>query len=267
MSVFHDLALDSQETQQKVIKSRVTIFGLASSGASCALGLAAAGIGALDCVDEGPVSAADAYYSPVYDASAAGKLRAEAVERRIQASAPQTRYRAHTKQLASDDEVRGIVEGSDFVINCLDEGQIALAYRLNRVCLSSGIPFTSIQASGVEIVLGPTVYPYRTACFMCYKMRSVACSDNPEAEFAFQSFLDRRRRDDSARRANLTFGVNIAAQLGALEALKSIASLPAVTARGRLFVLNLAQMSMTTHLVLRKPWCPACFPDWDSSNQ
>src|SRR5258708_28530542 len=96
-------------------------------------------------------------------------------------------------------------------------------------------------------------------------MRCAACSHTGEGKSDFKSFPDGGRRDNSPRRANLTFGVNIAAQMAGLEALKAIASLPAVTARGRLYVLNLLDMSMTTHLVLRKPWCPACFPAWEES--
>ena len=265
MNVFHDLSPEPEELQERVLKSKVTIFGLGGVGASCALGLAVSGVGSVNCVDAGQVSAADAYFSPVFDPGTAGTYRTEAVRRRIEQLSPHTKYRAHSQQFASDDEVRDIVEGSDFVINCLDEGEIALAYKVNRVCLALGVRFTTAQASGVEVVLGPTVDPHRTACFLCYKMRSVACSDNPEAEFAFQSFLDRRRQDDSARRANLTFGVNIAAQMAGLEALKAVASLPASTARGRLYVLNLLDMTMQTHLVLRKPWCPACFSNWEES--
>jgi bacteriocin biosynthesis cyclodehydratase domain-containing protein len=132
------------------------------------------------------------------------------------------------------------------------------------VCLALGVGFSSAQAAGAEVVLGPTVDPGKTACFLCYKMRAVACSDNPEAEFAFQSFLDRRRQDDSGRRANLGFGVGLAAQLAGLEALKALTGMP-VSARGKLQVLNLLTLAMQTHLVLRKPWCPACFGDWEEA--
>jgi adenylyltransferase/sulfurtransferase len=164
-----------------------------------------------------------------------------------------------------DDDVRGVIEGSHFVVNCLDAGQSGLAYRVNRVSLALGIPFTSVEASGAEVILGPTVDPHRTACYLCYKMRSVACSENPESEFAFQSFLDRRRQDDSPRHANLSFGVNIAAQMAGMEVMKALTSLPSMTARGRIFVLNLLDLSIKSHLVLRKPWCPACFADWEDS--
>jgi bacteriocin biosynthesis cyclodehydratase domain-containing protein len=265
MNVFHDLSTEPEELQRRLLTSRATIFGAGGLGASCALALAAAGLGSVDCVDPGRVSAADTYFSTVFDSAAIGAPRTDALRRRIETANAHTRYRSHSEPLASDDDVRHVVEGSDFVINCLDDGEIALAYKVNRVCLSLGVGFTSAQASGVEVTLGPTVDPHKTACFLCYKMRSVACSDNPEAEFAFQSFLDRRRQDDSARGANLSFGVNIGAQLAAMEALKALTLLPSATARGRLYVLNLLTMAMQTHLVLRKPWCPACFGDWEES--
>jgi molybdopterin-synthase adenylyltransferase len=262
MNVFHDLSPEPEAVQRRLLESRVSVFGLGGIGGSCALALATAGIGGLDVADGGRVCRADTYYSPAFAPGAVGTSRVDEIGRRIEAVMPRMRYRPHTGTLKSDDDVLRIVEGSNFVVNCLDEGEIGLAYKLNRVCLSLGIPFTSVQASGVEVTLGPTVDPKKTACFLCYKMRSVACSDNPEAEFAFQSFLDRRQQDDSARRANLAFGVNVAAQLAGLEATKAVAGMPP-SARGRLHVLNLLTLSMETHMVLRKPWCPACFADWE----
>ena len=54
--------------------------------------------------------------------------------------------------------------------------------------------------------------------------------------------------------------VTTAANLLALEAVKQLTGvLPALT-RGRVVVINLLDMSSSTQLVLRKPWCPAC---WD----
>jgi adenylyltransferase/sulfurtransferase len=265
MNVFHDLVPDPEAIQKRLLESRVSIFGLGGPGASCALGLASAGVGTVDAIDRGLVSPADTYFSPVFERGATGSTRAETVGRRIEAATPHTRFRPFSDALTSDDQIRDIVAGSNFVINCLDDGEIGLAYKVNRACLSLGIQFTTVQAAGVEVILGPTVDPKKTACFLCYKMRSVACSDNPEAEFAFQSFLDRRHQDDSAKRANLSFGVNLAAQLAGLEALKAVTGMQ-VSARGRLQVLNLLTLTMQTHLVLRKPWCPACFADWEESS-
>jgi molybdopterin-synthase adenylyltransferase len=266
MNVFHELSTDPEQSLMRLMQAKVAIFGLHGLGASCALGLAGSGVGSLVCVDAGKVSATDAYFSPAYRATDGGLSRVDVVGQRIEAISKHTKYIPYVNELESDEDVRRIVEGCDFVRNCLDEGQISLAYKLNRVCLSLGVRFTTIQASGVEVTLGPTVEPKHTACFMCYKMRSVACADNPEAEFAFQGFLDRRRQDDSHRHANLSFGVNIAAQLAGVETLKVLTGLPGTSARGRIHVLNLLDMSMQTHLVLRKPWCPACLVSWEDKN-
>jgi molybdopterin-synthase adenylyltransferase len=266
MNVFQDLSPQPETVQQRLLDSRVTIFGLGGAGASCALALASLGVGAIDVVDSERVSETDAYLSPVFERSATGLSRSEVLGRRIDATMPRTRYQAYVDRPTSDDDVKRIVEGTSFVVNCLDAGEMGLAYKVNRACLALGVRFTTTEASGLEVTLGPTVEPGRTACFLCYKMRSVACSDNPEAEFAFQSFLDRRHRDDSGRRANLSFGVTTAAQLAGLEALKALTDMP-LSARGRIQVLNLLTLDMQSHLVLRKPWCPACFSDWEESAQ
>ena len=163
----------------------------------------------------------------------------------------------------SDDDAVAAVQDSHFVINCLDEGQVALMYRLNRACLRTTTPWTSVAASGLEVVVGPTVYPGDTACYMCYRMRMVTCEDNPEARYDFESFLDRRRSDDSSHRANLVAGPVAAAQIAAVEALKQIGGLAQPMTRGRVQVFDLRTLTSTLHTVLRKPWCPACFRDWD----
>jgi adenylyltransferase/sulfurtransferase len=85
----------------------------------------------------------------------------------------------------------------------------------------------------------------------------VACAGNPEDGFAFEQFLDRRKRDDSARRANTVFGAGLAAHALALDMVKTLAGLQAVTA-GRIVVFDLITSKTEHHVVLRKPACPAC---------
>jgi adenylyltransferase/sulfurtransferase len=89
-------------------------------------------------------------------------------------------------------------------------------------------------------------------------MRLVASSETPEDEFAFQRFLDQRKQDDSARRENLNFGIGLAANLVGLEALKALTGIQPLPTRGRVVILDLMDLKMEKHLVLRKPWCPAC---------
>jgi molybdopterin-synthase adenylyltransferase len=132
-------------------------------------------------------------------------------------------------------------------------------YRLNRACLKAGLRSTTGSTSAFEGIVGPTVTPFETACYLCYRMRAVACSENPEEEFAHLRFLDRRKRDDSGRRENLVFVPSIVGNLLALEAFRVLLGLPA-NASGRVIVFDVLEATSQKHVVLRKPWCPACFP-------
>jgi hypothetical protein len=46
----------------------------------------------------------------------------------------------------------------------------------------------------------------------------------------------------------------------ALEALREIIGLVPVPTQGKIVIFDLLDMSTSKHVVLRKPWCPACYP-------
>jgi adenylyltransferase/sulfurtransferase len=259
LNFFHELSLPSGEMQERLSKAVVTLIGMSGAGATAALSLAAAQVGTLRCVDALTVAPADHYFSNLFAPSDVGQGRAQLVAQKIRTAAPQVNTSAHAEALQTDDEVVAAIKGSDFVINCLDAGQSSLIYKLNRACLKIGTRWTSCALSGVEVILGPTIHPFETPCYLCYKMRSVACAANPEDEFAFESFLDRRKQDDSGRRESLVFGANIAANLVSLEAIKEISGALTGNALGKIVVFDLLELTSTRHVVLRKPWCPACF--------
>ena len=263
LNLFHDLSPRPWEIQQRLQNAKVTIFGLTGPGVAAARALAAAGLGTLRCVDEGVVAPADLYFCPEFQPSDCGALRCDALKRHLASETSTATVEAVTTPLTDDRMVEQAAAGSDFVINCIDDGNISLVYKLNRACLRSKTPWTSIASSGFEIVLGPTVYPGETACYLCYRMRMVVCADNPEASFDFESFLDRRKSDDSSRRANLVFGSAVAGHLGGMEVVKALCLPEMLATRGRIQVVDLRDLSSVAHVVLRKPWCPACLATWD----
>jgi len=259
LNFFYEMNANPEEIRSRLLSAMVTVFGLGNAGASTAIALAAAGVGHLRCVDSSLVGGADTYLSNAFSHEDAGQLRAEVVAQRVAAKNPEVSVTIYTEKPESDDEVLALVNGSDFVINCLDAGESSLIYKLNRVCLQAGIKWTSCALLGPEIIVGPTVHPAETPCYLCYKMRAVACGVNPKDEFAFESFLDHRKQDDSARHENLVSGVDVAAGLVSLEAIKSLCGVLAPSAMGKIVVFSLLDLTSTKHVVLRKPWCPACF--------
>ena len=267
LNFFHEAGLKPAETQQRLRKATATVFGLSGAGAGVAQALAAAGVGTVRCLDSLAVSSSDLYLCPLFSPSDVGAVRTDVVARSLETAAPMVKVQSVNHLLVSDDDVLAAVEGSSFVACCLDQGQSALIYKLNRACLRAGIPWSSCALSGSEVIVGPTIDPFETACYLCYKMRVVACAGNPEDSFAFEKLLDRRKQDDNGRRENLVFGAAIAANLLALEVVREIAGLTPVPTRGRIVVFDLLEMKSTKHVVLRKPWCPACFRSGQTSTQ
>lgn len=263
LNLFHEAGGQTAELQKRLGQATVSVVGLGGAGAAAALSLAAAGVGRLRCVDALPVTEADLYLSGVFRPQDLGLTRGAAVGRLMAASAPQVALRVHDAPLDAEDHLRAAVEGSAFVVCCLDAGLSNLIFKLNRVCLASRIPWTSCALSGAEVVLGPTVHPFEGPCYMCYRMRAVACAGNPEDAFAFERYLDRRKQDDSGRRENLVFGAGLAASLVGIEALKEVSGLAEPSAKGKIVVFNLLTCTLSKHTVLRKPWCPACFAKGD----
>jgi adenylyltransferase/sulfurtransferase len=260
LNFFHEVGFNAAEIQERLHHARATVFGLGGAGADVVNSLAAAGIGTIRCVDDAVVSAADVYLSSGYCAADAGLTRLSAIKNHVSRRSPETRLEPVASDLSSDEIVAGVIEGSDFVVCCLDIGQSSAIYKLNRACLKTGIRWSSCTLSGSEVILGPTVHPHKTPCYLCYKMRTVACAGNPEDAFAFEKVLDRRKQDDSSRRENLVFATSMAANMLALEALREIAGLTPVPTRGKIIIFDLLDMSSSKHVVLKKPWCPACFP-------
>jgi bacteriocin biosynthesis cyclodehydratase domain-containing protein len=259
LNFFQEMEIDSAQTQERLSGATVTVLGLGGAGAAVALSLAAARVGNIRCADVARVSMTDSYFSPVFAPTDTGAYRAHVVKRRIEMTAPQVRVAAYVQALEADEDLQQIILGADFIICALDAGLSSLIYKLNRVCLKETVRWTSCALSGAEIIFGPTVHPFETACYLCYKMRAVACAANPEDEFALASFLDNRKRDDGSRRENTVFGAGIAAGLLGLEALKELSGVFQPTAAGKIFVLNLLDLTWTRHVVLREPACPACF--------
>jgi len=223
------------------------------------MSLAAAGVGHVRCVDPSPVSEADVYFTPALGVDSVGSPRASRVATLLNGAAPQVDVVAHGSELVEEDDLVRVVEGVDAVVCCLDPAQSNLIYKLNRVCHAGRIPWIASTLGGAEITVGPGVEPGASACYMCYRMRTIACAGNPELALEVEQQLDRAKRDDSSRRENLVFGAGIAANLIGLEVVKMVTGLTEPSLTGRILTIRLVDLQFERHTVLRKPWCPVCW--------
>jgi bacteriocin biosynthesis cyclodehydratase domain-containing protein len=259
-NLFADLA-PGEPLQPRLTAATVAVLGLGGAGPATALSLAAAGIGRVRCVDPLPVRPSDVYFSPFLGLEAVGTGRAARVAAAVRQAAPETEVVAWDAALDDEDDIRRAVAGADVVVACLDAGQANLAFKVNRVCFADRRRWISCALSGAEVVVGPAVHPGESACYLCYRMRAVACAANPETAFAHERELDHRHRDDGDRRENLVFSAGIAAGLLGTEVVKELSGLAAPSLVGRLLTVRLTDLAVERHAVLRKPGCPVCFPD------
>jgi adenylyltransferase/sulfurtransferase len=218
-------------------------------------------VGTLRCADPDAVTPADVYHAPFLGLDAVGAPRAERIAALARAAAPQLDAVTLTAPLESEDDLRGAIAGADYVVSCLDASQANLAFKLNRVCLADGVRSISLALAGAEVIVGPAVLPGKSACYLCYRMRTVACAGSPEDAFAHERYLDRRKRDESERRESFVFGAGIAGHLVATEVANTLAGLVEPALTGRILTVKLTDLTVERHTVLRKPGCPACFPD------
>ena len=258
LNYFHEVAGNADEAQRRHAAARVVVFGLGGAGASVMHALAAAGVGRVSGVDHCTVSAADTYLSPAFSLADVGRLRADALAARIGDTAPEVAANAVTAQPSTDEDVAAAIDGADLVISCLDAGMLNLAFKLNAACRASGVRWISGELSGTEVIAGPAFYAADGPCFMCYRMRLVACAGNPQARFAQERHCDKMKTDAGDTRERLVFGVGLLASLIGAEALNLLTGQADPALGGRLLSFNLTTLTMQKHVVLRKPGCPVC---------
>jgi bacteriocin biosynthesis cyclodehydratase domain-containing protein len=262
LAYLHEVSTEPEAVMQRLADARVTVVGLGAVGAVAATALAAANVGHLRCVDASRVSAADPYLAQLFELSDVGSLRSSVAADKIRAINHSTSVEVRSVELVSDADVAAAVASSDFVLGCVEPGLSALTGAINRACLAQRTPWASATVTAFEGVVGPTVIPYETACFRCYQARAIACAEDPVEALGELRAQEAERTDRSAVRENLAFGAGIVGNLLALQAFQALTGLRPRTA-GRILTIDLLSTAMTERVVLRKPWCEACFAQAD----
>ncbi|BAZ54312.1 putative ThiF family protein (plasmid) [Nostoc sp. NIES-4103] len=257
ISLYHELGFEQKDVQQHLANARIAIFGLAGSGLVAATNLASAGIGFLCLCDDGCTLASDSMMMSGWVSNKNGAFPAVEAARQIEAIAGVTQTEIVTDPLNNDETVNAMLEDVDLVIVATDAVSVNLAYRLNRLCLKMQRPLLPGGAAGVEGTVGPLVFSQDGPCYLCYRMRSMACAKLPEAELAIEQFLNRERRSQPRLRENLPIGHMLVGSYLALEAIKMLLGLPIIT-DGKLLHLDLLGTKLTHNVVLKKPGCPHC---------
>ena len=252
-----EIGLEAEATTRRLGAQCVAVFGLEAHGAHVAAMLANAGVGRLVLVDPYAFEDAHRYLTPVSDHAAVGRSRQDAVADCVSRDGLAIELPAGGGTV-DRDVVADAVGRCDLAIACWDRGMSAANHWVNEVAISSSTPALFSELRATSCFAGPFVLPSRSACLMCYRMRSLACETDFESAMSYEEHMDRRRHPRLAERPGLpTLPEHLSSILG-LEALRFLIRLNQPRLVDHVLEFDALQIRTQVHPVLVEPACPAC---------
>lgn len=222
-----------EEGQVKLKNASVMISRVGGVGSVVAYELAAAGVGKLILAHAGNVKPSDLNRQLLMTHDWVGHPRIESARRRLLELNPRLEIIA-TNENVSDDNVQGLVEQCDIVVDCAP--LFAERFAMNREAFAQGKPIIECAMYQLETQL-TTMIPGQTPCLRCLV---------PEAPPTW-------------KRQFPVFGAvsGSVASLAAMEAVKVLAGVGKPLA-GRMLCQDLANMTFRTFEIERRADCKVC---------
>ena len=243
---------------ERLRQARVGIVGLEAHGALLAMTLAACGVGTLALADPYPCAPETAALIPGLPPELLGGKRHDAIGRTLARSTPSVTVACFGADVLLRPDVERLVSASDIVAGCFDRGMTAAHHWLNRAALAHQIPAIYATLDVHEAIVGPMVIPGQTACFLCDRMRRLACEVSFEDAMAHEEYLDGVRLPRLHRRPLLPPLAPHAASVLALEILKRLLGLEPISLAGRVHVFDALTLATSMHPVAEHPGCAVC---------
>ena len=150
-------------------------------------------------------------------------------------------------------EVVDQLEGVDFLIACQDTTDHRFFQAMNSACLETKTRWMHVSISGTKGIMGPTIIPEQSACYVCYDKRMASNATELHSYLAYQ-----KQNGISKNEGFLGPLWSTLAEQVALEMARIISSFAPPKTIGRLYEFEATTPAAEGHEVLRLPRCPAC---------
>lgn len=224
------------EGQERLLDSRVLIFGLGGLGSPVAMYLAAAGVGELALVDFDRVEVTNLQRQIIHSTSSIGQLKVDSARQALRALNPDCRIETVSCKLEGEELARE-VEKADLVTDGTDN--FTTRFAVNAACVAQRTPLVSGAAIRTEGQV--SVFPGQadSPCYRCL--------------YGSTGELDQ----SCSQNGVLSPLVGIIGSIQALEAIKVLtgAGNPLI---GRLLVLDAMEMQWRTLKLKKDPACRTC---------
>src|SRR6266542_3933631 len=156
------------------------------------------------------------------------------------------------------ERVHALVRDCRLLVSCLDKGFAAAHHWLNSASLRWGVPAVYAQLDGDTALVGPLVVPARTACYLCWRMRTVACAEDFGEAMAQEEALATRRLPALIGQAvPRALSTRVGAVL-AQAALEQLLGLDRQALAGQVLEISARRSRTRWHRILPVPACPSC---------
>jgi molybdopterin/thiamine biosynthesis adenylyltransferase len=220
----------SEAAQRRLAAASVLVVGAGALGSPVATYLAGAGVGRLGIVDDGDVELSNLHRQHLHFTPDLGVPKAHSAASKLKFLNPDIVVEPYQAAFAP-----AMVEGQDLVVDCTDS--FAVRYAVNAACCAAGVPLVEAGVVGMTGLV-MAIRPGRTACYRCAFPREPV--DSPSC----------------AEAGVLGPAAGVIGSLQALEALKLLAGLPALT--DAFLQFDLAALDVLRVAVRRRDDCPDC---------
>ncbi|WP_152189447.1 TOMM precursor leader peptide-binding protein [Georgenia satyanarayanai] len=150
------------------------------------------------------------------------------------------------------------VADSDLVVTAVEPELAAARLWVNTAGLEHDVPSLHAAWHGTRAVVGPLVLPGEGPCYLCWRMRALACEDDFAAAMAHEELLDQVRRAPARPRPVLPALLPWAAAVVTREVLAAAVGVYPAQLPGHVVTLDGPTGSQARHPVLQRPDCAAC---------
>jgi molybdopterin-synthase adenylyltransferase len=220
----------SEAVQRTLAAASVLVVGAGALGSPVATYLAGAGVGRLGIVDDGDVELSNLHRQHLHFTPDLGVPKARSAVAKLAYLNPEIVVEPYQAAFRA-----AMVEGHDLVVDCTDS--FTARYAVNAACCAARVPLVEAGVVGLSGLV-MAIRPGETACYRCAFPAPPA--DAPSC----------------AEAGVLGPAAGVVGSLQALEALKLLAGLPALT--DAFLQVDLAGLDFLRVAVRRRPQCPDC---------
>jgi molybdopterin-synthase adenylyltransferase len=251
---FSDLAsggTPASEYHLRLRRARIVMLGAGGLGSWAAYALAGCGVGDLVLVDGDRVEESNFNRQILYRERDVGRLKAEVAVETLAAFDSACRLSAVPRRLESEDQVREVIEGADFVVNGADWPAHDIERWVNAACFATGVPSITMSHSPPVARVGPLYVPGSTGCYACQEATYRASHPG------YDELVEQRRGRPSQAATLGPVCAFVGGQV-ALEALHQVTGLCPPASLGTAYVYDLRTMRLTRESVPRLADCAVC---------